>query len=490
MDLAAETASAYEAFAKRDYADAADRARRVLRHCPGDPAALTLFGRLALVSQQPDIARQIFERLLQGQDQRAATWLDLTQALLDLHRDQEAIDAAGQALSLDSANSEAYLKLGGIWLSLGERKKAARAYRLALRLDAACTSAYRGLCQAEDTDPESPIVRRMEELTKAPALSAREAAELHYALAQVYRRAARADEFIRHLFAANERQRSAFPGERTAYQEQFDRLARAFTESAFRKVPRAGPIEPTPIFILGMPRSGTTLVEQLIAAHPDVTPGGELDYMRGPLRRALERETQRPFPLGFDELSRDSVDSLAAAFARRISLISAGSRFVTDKTPGNYHLLGLLRVLFPNGKIVHVARDPMDTCFSILQYPFDDRSPHTCDIELLAYSYGRYLRLMQRWQDLFGSEFITVEYERLVESPAAEARRVFDFCGLEWHDSYLEFHRAGSAVRTFSATQVRRPIYKSSVGAWRLFASALQPLRLALESELQAVQRP
>ncbi len=193
--------------------------------------------------------------------------------------------------------------------------------------------------------------------------------------------------------------------------------------------------------------------------------------MRGPLRRALERETQRPFPLGFDELSMHGMNALAAAFARRLTLISGGSAFVTDKTPGNYHLLGLLRMLFPRGKIIHVARDPMDTCFSILQYPFDDRSPHTCDIELLAYSYGRYVRLMRRWQDLFGSEFITVEYERLVESPASEARRIFGFCGLEWRDSYLDFHRAPFAVCTFSAAQVRRPIYKSSVGGWRSFRS-------------------
>ena len=160
---------------------------------------------------------------------------------------------------------------------------------------------------------------------------------------------------------------------------------------------------------------------------------------------------------------------------------------MTDKTPGNYHVLGLLRLLFPQGKIVHIARDPMDTCFSILQYPFDDRSPHTCDVDLLAYVYARYRRLMHRWQDLFGGEFITVEYERLVESPGSEARRVFEHCGLEWSDAYLEFHRGGGAVRTFSAPQVRRPIYQSSVGAWREFADELAPLRRALQSQDESI---
>jgi hypothetical protein len=125
-----------------------------------------------------------------------------------------------------------------------------------------------------------------------------------------------------------------------------------------------------------------------------------------------------------------------------------------------------------------------------LQYQFDDRSPHTCDVDLLAYVYARYRRLMKRWRDLFGDDFMTVEYERLVASPAVEARRVFEHCGLEWNDSYLEFHRAGTAVRTFSASQVRRPIYQSSVGAWREFADELAPLRRALQFELPNGEAP
>jgi hypothetical protein len=249
-------------------------------------------------------------------------------------------------------------------------------------------------------------------------------------------------------------------------------------------------VDPTPIFILGMPRSGTTLLEQLLAGHPDVAAGGELDYTRRPLRRAIEHQTGCPFPLGFEAISAPDMTSMAQAYAQRLSLIGKGSRHVTDKTPGNFHVLGLLRVLFPQGSIVHVARDPMDTCFSILQYQFDDRSPHTCDVDLLAYVYARYRRLMKRWRDLFGDDFVTVEYERLVESPALEARRVFEHCGLEWNDSYLEFHRAGTAVRTFSASQVRRPIYQSSVGAWREFADELAPLRRALQFELPNGEAP
>jgi hypothetical protein len=326
----------------------------------------------------------------------------------------------------------------------------------------------------------------MEALVRSSRPGTRELAELQYTLAQIYRRAGRREEFIHHLFAANATQRTLCPDGRAEYQAMFDRIEAAFTKEAFSRAKRAAPAEPVPLFVLGMPRSGTTLVEQLLAAHPEVAAGGEMDYMRRTLRRAVERETGCPFPQNFETLCAHGANSMARAYARRLKLTGGESRYVTDKTPGNFHLLGLLRVLFPHGKIVHVTRDPLDTCFSILQYPFDDRSPHTCDVELLAYAYARYLRLMQRWRELFGDEFTPIEYERLVSSPAEEGRRLFEYCGLEWNDSYLDFYRAGSAVRTFSAQQVRRPIYTSSVGAWREFADELAPLQQALESEIRA----
>ncbi len=489
---------AFRAFARGDYGRAAEHARKTLRASPDDPGALTLFGRLALVSQEPEVARQIFDRLLQGPQRPAATWLDLSQALLDLRRDRDALSAAEEALALEPRSVPALLRIGSIRHSLGEHAGAAEGFRQALALDDACVAAYRGLCEAEAVAPTSETAQRMRALAEAPATTARQSAELHYALAQICRRAGDDDSFVRHLLTANERQRSqgadqrpqdvdrgsALADGREQYEQAFARLDAAFTAEAFGAVPRAAEIAPTPIFILGMPRSGTTLVEQLIAAHPDVRAAGELDYMRGPLRQSLERFTGRPFPAGFESLAPEALNGLARMYARRIAPIAAGARFVTDKTPGNYHLLGLLRVLFPAARIVHVERDPMDTCFSILQYPFDDRSPHTCDVALLAYSYGRYVRLMRRWRELFPGEFVSVRYEELVQNPRDEARRVFEFCGLQWRDEFLEARRAGAAVRTFSASQVSRPIYQSSVGASRRHAGALEPLRAALDREL------
>jgi tetratricopeptide (TPR) repeat protein len=484
VNIAAETAHAYDAFAKGNHADAAERARRILRASPDDPAALTLMGRLALLSREPDIAWSIFDRLLARHPGIPAVWLDLAMALRDLGRHTEAADAVERALTLDRRDVTGWLKLAELKLALNERLHARDAFRKVLELDPNNVAAHRGLCVAEDVEPDAAIVASMEVLARSNAPKPREVAELHYTLAQVYRRAGRDAEFIRHLLAANATQRTLCADGFAEYDSVFDRLETAFTQDAFAKAARAAIIEPTPIFVLGMPRSGTTLVEQILAAHRDVRSAGELDYVRGPLKRAMEQVTGRPFPEGFETLSGGQLTEMAQAFARRLHLVGEGARYVTDKTPGNYHVLGLLRVLFPRCRIVHVLRDPMDTCFSMLQYPFDDRSPHTCDMELLAHVYARYLKLMNHWREMLGDEFITVEYERLVAAPATEARRLFEYCELEWDDSYLEVERGRNPVRTFSTTQVRRPIYTSSVGAWRPFADALTPLREALEREL------
>jgi tetratricopeptide (TPR) repeat protein len=483
VDLGAEIAAGYSAFANGRNQDAAESAQRVLRRSPNDPAALTLVGRLALVAGEPEVAQKIFIRMVADHPGVAASWLDFATALRDLGRHRDAAEAAERALAIDAANAAGWIKLGEIALSLHERERASRAFRRALEVAPDNVAALRGISTAEDPVPED-VVARMESLCRSPEIAARPLAELHYTLAQIRRRAGRDEEFVEYLLAANAGQRALCADGVNEYRAQFDRLEACFTKDAFARAARAQELAPVPIFILGMPRSGTTLVEQIVAAHPEVRAGGELDYMRGPLRRAVERETGKPFPAGFETLSSERLSGISSAYARRLQLVADGRRFVTDKTPGNFHLLGLLRLLFPSCKIVHVARDPMDTCFSILQYPFDDRSPHTCDMELLAYVYARYRKLMRRWHELFEHDFVTVEYERLVDSPADEARRVFEHCGLEWDDSFLNFHSANAPVRTFSAAQVRRPVYKSSVGGWRAYAEALAPLEKALRSAL------
>ena len=483
MDIAAESARAWQAFAAGRHAEAADGAARVLREAPADPGALTLRARLLLAGGEPVAADELIRALLKRFPEKAALWIDHAFALRELGRHDEAVQALEQATGLEPQNASAWVRLGQSRLNFGEPGAAAEAFRRALDADPGHVAAYRGLGLAGAIEPDSGLAAQVRTLASAPQTRPTDAAGLHFALAQGSRRAGQREPFIRHLLAANAIQRSISPAGRAEYAEMYDRLEAAYSPEAFAAAARAAPTAPRPIFILGMPRSGTTLLERVVAAHPSVCAGGELDYMRRPLRRSMERLTGQPFPRGFEAIPADAMTRMAEAFALRIQAISPATPFVTDKTPDNYHVLGLLRLLFPEGRIVHVERDAMDTCFSILQFQFDDGSPHTCDMELLAYAFARHLRLMRRWRELFGGEFISVRYEDFVASPAAEGRRVFEHCGLSWSDDYLAVEQGGGAVRTFSALQVRRPIYRTSVGAWREFEAELAPLRRALEAE-------
>jgi tetratricopeptide (TPR) repeat protein len=482
MDLASLTAEAFAALGSGDYERAAELARAVLQRSPDDPAGLTLFGRLALLQGQPEVARALFDRVLSQPLKLPTSWLDLAQALTDLRDPAAARAAIVEALALDPRNVEALLRLAGVDLSLGERSAAQQAFERALDMDPRATRAYRGLCFMGAVTPDSSRLAAMVRLLRQRGITPRERSELHYGLAQVFRRAGDDDRFINHLLAANELQRAAAPRDAAQrYRATFSRIAAAFTGTSLARSARAAPIDPTPIFVVGMPRSGTTLLEQIIAAHPDVAAGGELDFVNGPLRGQLERLTGKPFPFGFETLSSEHLDTLAGSYGRRIAAIARGRRFVTDKTPGNYHVLGLLRVLFPDAPIIHMRRDPMDTCFSILQQPFGEGSPHTCDLGLLGFAYRNYVSQMAKFDELLPGEFLTVDYEALVVAPEDVGRQVFQHCGLRWRSRYLDFNDDPSPVQTFSALQVRQPINDASIGAWRRYGKALAPLATALD---------
>jgi tetratricopeptide (TPR) repeat protein len=485
VDRDAGISRAYRAFAQGRRQEAVSALRQILRSAPDDPAALTLLGRMSLADNEPLLALQAFERVLRAHGDAATAWLDLARTLRELNNHAQALTAAHRAIDIDARRAGGWLLLGDLHLDLGDLAAARTAFLRARVLEPANVGALRGLARCDAPDPDDALTARMLELVDAPATPERDRALLHYALAQVYRQAGLAEPFQQHLLQANRIQRSFTPGTREDYAAVFDRIEACLDAQALDRLPAASPGMPVPLFILGMPRSGTSLVEQLMAADPGVVAGGEINYARGPLVRAVEQRTGRAFPDGVGELSEADMQALSAGFTRRLAALAGGKPIVTDKTPGNFHLLGLLVRLFPTARIIHVSRDPLDTCFSILQQPFSEASPHTCDTGLLAYVYARYRRLMRHWETWRADAFITVRYEDLVARPGPEGRRLFEYCGLAWQDDYLDEARRKGAVRTFSASQVRQPIHRRSVGSSDAYPAMLAPLREALERGLE-----
>lgn len=472
-------ANGFAAFGRESYAEAANYARAALAIAPNDPGALTLLGRLASASSRPDVALSIFQKLA-SPDAPPDIWLDLARAQLDLRREAEALESARNAVRLAPGLAAGWFLIGEIAAMLNDAPEAAAALRKVLQLAPDDTDAYPRLCRlGVATDDEAAWAERL--LSNA-AIRPAHAANLHYGLASVRKRQGRGKEFVQHLLAANRAQRAAFDGPLPDFKETNQRLVSIYNRAAFARAATASPRSPAPIFIVGMPRSGTTLVEQIVTGAPGVASAGELKFYRDVLPGEMEALTGRRFPEGFDELSAAQMDRLAAPLSQLLGVIANGAPFVTDKTLDNFQRIGLLLHMFPQCKIVCLRRDPMDVCFSMLQQQFAPAIVQTFDIGLMAQACRRFAGILDHWRALFGGRFIEVQYERLVSQPEREARALIEFCGLDWSAALLEFHERPGAVRTFSDQQVRKPIYGGSVGAWREFADELAPLRRALEA--------
>lgn len=267
---------------------------------------------------------------------------------------------------------------------------------------------------------------------------------------------------------------------------RFDREAlRKFTDSMIDvynawKAPTYSRGDPTdvPIFIVGMPRSGTSLIEQILASHPEVFAAGELSDLEIIAQRACRRlEIQpRPYPTYMPTLTEQQARQMGRPYLDRIRATAPRATRHTDKMPHNFRHVGMIWQLFPNARIIHCRRNPLDTCLSCFSISFSASHAYSNSLDGLAFMYGEYRRLMQHWRTSLPLNMLEVVYEDLVHSPEEWSRKVVDFAGLPWNERCLDFHKTKRAVLTASVDQVRRPMYDSSIGRWKKFETHLKPL--------------
>ena len=240
-----------------------------------------------------------------------------------------------------------------------------------------------------------------------------------------------------------------------------------------------------PVFIVGMPRSGTTLVEQILSSHPEVYGAGErleLDNIAKTVCKDLN--SQKPYPFCLADAKQKSMDTLAKQYREAVAKEAPGNaRIVTDKMPGNYHHLGLIQLLFPKARVIHCVRDPMDTCLSCYTNRLMGH-PYSYNLTNLGRYYRLYEELMAHWKNTLSLSIMDVHYENLVDDPERVSRAIVEFCGLQWSNRCLDFHRSRRNVVTASTDQVRQPIYRESVGRWKNYEQYLGELRTALTERI------
>jgi len=269
----------------------------------------------------------------------------------------------------------------------------------------------------------------------------------------------------------------------TAHREYVDSLIEVFSENALTQLPKAANLSRIPVLIVGMPRTGTTLIEQILATHPQIMGAGELEELRM-LAEALPRiiGTETPYPACVNELTPAIATSLSSWYTERLLVKGGEAARITDKMPQNFLHLGLGSLLLPNTRIIHCRRSPMDVALSCYFMHFKDSYAFTTRLDWLGEFYTEYHRLMEHWKAALQVPVLDVQYEELVHNPEAEMRRIIDFVGLNWSARCLQFHTNDRPVMTASADQVRRPIYTSSVRRHAPYVEQLTPFREALEA--------
>jgi len=263
--------------------------------------------------------------------------------------------------------------------------------------------------------------------------------------------------------------------------KRFDALIRFFSGSRINQLARATNNSQLPVFIVGMPRSGTTLVETILASHPLVHGAGELGdlfLMRAELCKASG--TSKPYPHCLETIGADVLDRFANQHLAKLASLAPDAARVTDKMPQNFVQLGLIDLLFPGARVIHCMRDPLDTCLSIYSHPFVQHHGYSADLTNMGLYYREYLRLMAHWRTVLRIPLLDLRYEDLIEHHEEKVRQLLNFCELPWDERCLRHHESGRVVNTFSYNQVRQPIYKTSIARWKRYKKHLGPLIEAL----------
>ena len=397
-----------------------------------------------------------------------------------------------RALALKPDLADVHNNIGNVLKELGQLDEAQKSFLEAIRLDPNVTGVYVNLADSMKFSLGDPHLAAMEAIAaKTEGLSKTDRVHLDFALGKAYADLKDYPRSFKHLVEGNAGKRATIAYDETSALALFDRIEAVFTRELIAAKSGGGDESPMPIFVLGMPRSGTTLIEQIIASHPHVYGAGELQQLNDVVLtvRGADGKVFR-YPDFVPALDANGVAQIGARYVAELRALVArhGSADdiervtrITDKMPSNYYFLGLVHLALPNAKIIHSMRDPVDTCVSCFSKLFSAEQHHTYDLAELGRYYARYQRLMAHWRRVLPpGSFLDVRYEDVVADLEGQARRIIAYCGLPWDERCLSFHQTERPVRTASATQVRQPIYRSAVGRWRVYENELEPLLRAL----------
>lgn len=454
--------------------------RKALKQKPREPMFLHNLGSAQLQARKPQLAAETLRKAVKSDPKFVDGWMKLSRAEANLGHPKEALIAIDTAFELAPDNENITVERGELLVELGRMSDASDLFRAVQTADLEIEArAMIGLSAAHKFQPNDPAFERLERLVnELPAASVRRQAVL-YATGKAMADQKQFDSAFKYFETAKKESSVKFAID--LHRDTYQRHKTLFTCDFIAARQHLGHPSTRPVFIVGMPRSGTTLTEQICASHPGIAGAGELKTMR-----LIANE------LGFGDVDTTlfsrSVTNLTAGMARKLAgkYLAVLKRHapradhVIDKMPHNYELLGLIKILFPNAKIIHCRRAPMDNCLSCFTHNFSEAHSYNNDLKTLGEYYREYVGLMDHWNVALPNQIFESNYEDLVTTQEQASRRLVNYIGLEWDDAVLDFHKTARLVSTPSRWQVRQPIYSSSMKGWKNYEPHLGALKTAL----------
>jgi len=500
--------------------EARNLVKSVLREDPDNVDALNLMGGIRIAQGAHNDAEAFFRRAVVIAPDFAVAWSNLGASLREQGNFEEAVEALERALSLEPGNVEWHSYLGTMLLvwgkeeralasfeaalaiqpelagalhskghvlkTMGKQDDAIRAYRAAASARPELGEIYWSLANLKTFGFEPEEVEFMQSQLDSAELTDESRLHFHYSLGKHFEDQEDYPKAFEHYTQGGDIKRANVSYDPVEFDVQTDKIIETFTPEFFEERASFGYSDPAPILIVGLPRSGSTLIEQILSSHSQVDGTAELsDLMTLAYQTKLNRFDNLTYPASLMDMDADSVEDIGKEYIDGTFHHRKGAPFFCDKMPNNFSHIGFLHLILPNAKVIDARRHPLDSCFGTFKQLFAKGQPFSYDFFDLGQYYNCYIRLMEHWDHVLPGKVLRVQYEDNVADLENQARRMIEYCGLEWEDQVLRFYETERSVKTASSEQVRQPIYSKSVNSWKRYETELAELTQILEDVLE-----
>ena len=426
-------------------------------------------------------AQHYYERAIEINPKFTHPISNLGNVKKELNNYEEAIKCYKLALSIDNKLYIVIHNLGMAYQALGKFKESKKYFESVLKINPKFTRADRGLSMSLKYDINNPHLKIMENKIKDQSLNNFQKIELHFGLGKAYEDIKNYKKSFENYKLGNKIKRDTIKYQISDDVKLFENIKNSFSGIDFKNLENVGNKNDKMIFILGMPRSGTTLVEQIIANHKNVYGAGELRDLTQIIKENFLVNDKIKFPKKFNIKDHNFFSNMGTKYLENLDRYNTNKNYITDKAPLNFKWIGLIKLILPKSKIIHCTRDPKDTCLSLFKNLFEGELNFSYNLEEAAKYYKLYQNLIEFWKQLLPDFIYDISYEKLVENQEFESRKLLDFCNLDWDKNCLTFYRNKRGIVTASFAQARKPIYKNSVKSWQNYKNELLPMFKILE---------